>query len=200
MTDWLTVHLCLDMQRLFAPGGIWATPWMERVLPNVVRVAEAFCPRNIFTRFIPPQYAGDMPGVWQHFYRKWHEVTRAELPLEQLDLVPTLASHATSGNIFDKPVYSAFADGRLHQWLQEKRVNALIVTGAETDICVLSTVLAAVDHGYQVTLVKDAVCSSSDTGHDALMTMYHERLSLQIQLATTDEILATLRDYNSLPN
>jgi hypothetical protein len=22
-----TVHLCIDMQRLFAPGGPWSTPW-----------------------------------------------------------------------------------------------------------------------------------------------------------------------------
>jgi len=27
------VHLCIDMQNIFAPGGLWATPWMERVLP-----------------------------------------------------------------------------------------------------------------------------------------------------------------------
>jgi nicotinamidase-related amidase len=34
------VHLSIDMQNLFAPGGIWATPWMERVLPAIVAVAE----------------------------------------------------------------------------------------------------------------------------------------------------------------
>jgi hypothetical protein len=30
------VHLCIDMQNVFAPGGLWATPWMERVLPAIV--------------------------------------------------------------------------------------------------------------------------------------------------------------------
>src|ERR1700760_4387672 len=34
------VNLSIDMQNLFAPGGIWATPWMERVLPAIVAVAE----------------------------------------------------------------------------------------------------------------------------------------------------------------
>lgn len=29
-----TVHLCLDMQRLFGRDGPWPTPWMERVLPK----------------------------------------------------------------------------------------------------------------------------------------------------------------------
>ena len=30
-----TVHLCIDMQRLFSDEGPWATPWMTRVLPVV---------------------------------------------------------------------------------------------------------------------------------------------------------------------
>jgi hypothetical protein len=34
------VHLSIDMQNLFSAGGIWATPWMERVLPAIVAVAE----------------------------------------------------------------------------------------------------------------------------------------------------------------
>ena len=32
------VHLCIDMQRIFAPGGLWATPWMERVLPTIASI------------------------------------------------------------------------------------------------------------------------------------------------------------------
>ena len=192
MADWQTIHLCLDMQRLFAPGGIWATPWMERVLPNIVQIAEAASPRNVFTRFIPPEHASDMPGVWQAFYERWRTVTRAELPLEYLALVPELERFSSSGKVLDKKVYSAFADGRLHAWLQDKKVNALVITGAETDVCVLSTVMAAVDLGYHTTLVRDALCSSSDAGHDALMTMYHERLCLQIQLTNTSGILDRL--------
>ncbi|MGY4466887.1 nicotinamidase-related amidase [Bradyrhizobium sp. LB9.1b] len=42
-----------------------------------------------------------------------------------------------------------------------------MITGAETDVCVLSTVLGAVDLGFRVVIVKDALCSSSDVGHDA---------------------------------
>ena len=29
-------HVCVDMQRLFAEPTDWATPWMRRVLPQVV--------------------------------------------------------------------------------------------------------------------------------------------------------------------
>jgi hypothetical protein len=30
------------MQRIFAKGGIWETPWMERVLPIIVEIAERY--------------------------------------------------------------------------------------------------------------------------------------------------------------
>jgi nicotinamidase-related amidase len=50
-------HLCVDMQNLFRPGAPWATPWFERVLPNVVALTRAHPERTIFTRFIPPQRA-----------------------------------------------------------------------------------------------------------------------------------------------
>jgi nicotinamidase-related amidase len=53
----------------------------------------------------------------------------------------------------------------------EWSADGLIVTGSETDVCVLSTVMSAVDLGYRVILVRDAVCSSSDAGHEALLSL-----------------------------
>ena len=63
-----------------------------------------------------------------------------------------------------------------------------MVSGAETDVCVLSTVLGAVDLGLRVVMVQDALCSSSDTGHDALMTMYRMRFNEQIDLVSAGEL------------
>ena len=64
-----------------------------------------------------------------------------------------------------------------------------MITGSETDVCVLGTVLGAVDVGYRVIIVRDAICSSSDRGHDALMEVYHSRFSEQIETVNADEIL-----------
>ena len=55
--------------------------------------------------------------------------------------------------------------------------------------------LGAIDRGYRVVVTTDAVCSSSDRTHDALMTLYHERFSEQIETATSEIVLAnSLRD------
>ena len=52
------LHICVDMQRLFADDTDWHTPWMERVLPNAVRIVEAHSAQTIFTRFIPAEEPG----------------------------------------------------------------------------------------------------------------------------------------------
>jgi nicotinamidase-related amidase len=66
----------------------------------------------------------------------------------------------------------------------------VVVTGSETDICVLSTVMDAVDLGYRVIVVEDAICSSSDEGHERLVAHCHERLDQQVEIASSDAILA----------
>ena len=78
--------------------------------------------------------------------------------------------------------------GLLHL-LSKRRTDALIVTGAETDVCVLAAVLGAVDFAYRVVLVADAICSSSDETHDALLTLYHQRFAQQIETVDTETLL-----------
>jgi nicotinamidase-related amidase len=184
-----TVHLCIDMQRIFAPGGPWATPWMERVLPVVAELAGRFPERTVFTRFITPMHSADMPGMWQRYYRRWRETTRERIDPQLLDLVSPLAELAPPAVVIDKSRYSAFAEPLLLRHLQERGADGLIVTGSETDVCVLATVLGAVDLGYRVIVVRDAICSSSDEGHDALLRVYHRRYSEQIETADAEDVL-----------
>ena len=92
--------------------------------------------------------------------------------------------------MIDKTRYSAFAEPGLIEHLRQREADALIVSGSETDVCVLATVLDAVDIGYRVIVVRDAVCSSSDEGHDILMRLYNTRYSEQIETADAAAILA----------
>ena len=184
-----TIHLCVDMQRLFSAEGPWPTPWMHRVLPIVTELASRHPERTVFTRFIPPMRAADMPGMWQRYYRRWKAATREQLDPALMELLPPLASLCPPATVIDKTRYSAFVERRLFQHLQSREADGLIVTGSETDVCVLATVLGAVDLGYRVIVVRDAVCSSSDEGHDALMTLYHQRYTEQIEVADAATIM-----------
>jgi nicotinamidase-related amidase len=176
------VHLCVDMQLIFASGGIWETPWMERVLPTIAEIAARYPARTIFTRFITPLSPEEAPGQWRPYFERWKIATRQSLGASQLDLVPELARYVPPATVVDKATYSAFFRSPLATHLVEKQVRTVIVSGAETDVCVLSTVLDAVNIGFRVVIVEDALCSSSDAGHDALMTMYRLRFNEQIDL------------------
>jgi nicotinamidase-related amidase len=185
-----SVHLCVDMQRLFTAEGPWPTPWMEKVLPNVVRLAERFPERTVFTRFIPPLRAEAMPGTWRLYYDRWRNTTREHLDPRLLELVPPLAKLGPPAHVVDKTRYSAFALTTLSTYLQARGVDTLVITGSETDVCVLATVLGAVDRGYRVVLVTDGVCSGSDEGHDCLLTIYRNRYSEQIETADSATVLS----------
>ena len=163
---------------------------MDRVLPQIVRVARRFAPRTIFTRFIPPRRPDDMPGAWRRYYERWRNVTRENLDPQLLELVEPLAQLTPPAGVHDKMVYSPFTNTDLGAKLRQMRADTIVVTGAETDVCVLATVLGAIDLGYRTVLVRDAVCSSSDAGHDALITMFQERFTEQLAVADADTLLA----------
>lgn len=184
-----SVHLCVDMQRLFSADGPWPTPWMDKVLPVVVALASRHPERTIFTRFIPPERPEQMPGMWRRYYARWRVATREVLPLELLALMPPLAALCPPATTIDKTRYSSFAEPGLITHLQRREVDTLIVSGSETDVCVLATVLDAVDIGYRVIVVRDAICSSSDEGHEMLMRLYHTRYTEQIETADAETIL-----------
>ena len=182
------VHLCIDMQNIFSKSGLWATPWMERVLPTIDAIVSRYAERTVFTRFITPERAEDRPGQWQRYFAHWDHATRRNLHGDELELVPAMARHAPPAIVVDKPFYSAFVRSSLYDLLLGKRVATVVVTGAETDVCVLATVLSAVDLGFRVVVVEDALCSSSDLGHDALMTMYRTRLQHQIDVVSAEQL------------
>jgi nicotinamidase-related amidase len=135
-----------------------------------------------------------MPGTWQCYYEKWKDATLERLDPHWLDLMPPLARLVPPAAVIDKSRYSAFSESGLLHELIKRRVDALIVTGSETDVCVLATVLGAVDRGIRVILVRDAVCSSSDEGHEAMLRICHDRFSEQIETADAQEVLSVWTD------
>jgi nicotinamidase-related amidase len=178
---------------MFAEPTEWHTPWMERVLPNVVAIVELDPPRTIFTRFIPARSSDDIGGAWRRYYRKWDSMTRDRLDPRLIDLVPGLSRFVPPAAIEDKPVMSAW-HGSLHARLQSAGVDAVIVSGAETEVCVLASVMGAIDLGYRVIIVADAICSGADSTHDAMIEIYESRSGMQVETVTTADLVAARID------
>ncbi|TPE51634.1 cysteine hydrolase family protein [Amaricoccus solimangrovi] len=185
-TDW--VHLCVDMQRLFWPGTDWGLDWMPRIAPRVAAFCERHPGRAIFTRFIPLRRASDGEGTWQAYYEKWDAMTLDRLAPGMVDLIPELERAAADAEVIDKHVYSPWVETDLDDRLRARGCRTLVVTGGETDMCVLSTVLGAVDRGYRVLLARDGLCSSSDEAHDATLDLFRRRFRLHVEIVALADL------------
>lgn len=183
------VHLCIDMQRMFVEDTPWRTPWAQRVLPVLVGLCERKAERTCFTRFIPAARPGVGRGTWRAYWQRWPEMTLEAMGREMTDLAVELQPFVPPAQVLDKQIYSPWTGTGLDADLRRSGVDTLVVTGAETDVCVLSTVLGAVDLGYRIIVVTDALCSSSDETHDGLIELYHRRFGQQVETAQSAELL-----------
>jgi nicotinamidase-related amidase len=134
-----TVHVCVDMQRIFSAEGPWPTPWMDRVLPVVAALANRHPERTVFTRFIPPERPDQMPGMWRRYCRRWRVATRERLDLRLLELMPPLAALARPRPLSTKPLFR-LRRPRMIEHLRRREADAPIISGSETDVRVLATV------------------------------------------------------------
>lgn len=187
------MHICVDMQRIFADDTEWHTPWMDRIVPNVVSIVARQVEHTAFTRFIPLKEPGEGHGTWQRYYERWPMMTLDALAEGMIDLVPELVGYAPPAWVIDKRLYSPWTTTDLHPRLRQAGIDTLVISGGETEVCVMATMIGAIDLGYRVILVTDALCSSADETHDAMMRIYESRFGMQMETATTDEVLEAWR-------
>lgn len=183
------VHICVDMQRMFMPPGPWAVEWFPETLPKVIRLTERRPARTIFTRFIPALRPGEGNGQWRGYYERWAQMTLENAGMEIIELAPDLKGFVPPARQFDKPVYSPWFDGRLQRALAAEEVDTVIVSGGEADMCVLATLLGAIDFGYRTVLAEDAICSTSDEAYDSIVRLFTKRYSHHVEVGPVDEIL-----------
>lgn len=188
------VHICVDVQSMFAADTDWHAPWLGKVLPAIEAIVARDPAHTIFTRFIPPIQPDQAPGAWRAYYQRWPKMTRAQLPEEMLEIVPLLRRYIPPATELNKTIYSPWLQTELHPGLTRQGVDTLIVTGGETDICVLATVMGAIDLGYRVILPTDAVFGSADQTHDAALTLYQSRFGQQLTACTTQDLLDNWAD------
>jgi len=188
--DEQALHICIDMQQIFLEPGPWYAEAGLAILPKIEQLVHARNLPTFFTRFITPSTATEAMGSWQTYYEFWHQVTKEEAGEEWLALHPTLQKFAKSENTFDKTTYDAFASGLFRSSIEKANPSALIFSGIETDVCVLGTVLTAVDLGFRTIIAQDAVTSSDLNSHKACCELLFPRYSQQIEIATVAEILS----------
>lgn len=184
------MHLVIDMQRLFAEHPDWAVKDIGRIRKEVQWLAEHKPGRTLWTRFIPAQNAGAAKGSWRKYYEAWPTATLDGGGAGYVDLLPEHRTLAGKAAIFDKTVFSAFGNEKLVAALASAGTETLILSGVETDVCVLATALDAIDAGYFVVLARDALTSYSPEAHQAVLDVIAPRYAPQLVVMTHAELEA----------
>ena len=180
------LHIVVDMQELFRSHPEWGTQALTGIVPPILRLLAAKPDNAWFSRFIPAQRADQADGTWQRFYRRWHSVTLDQLEPGQIDVIHELRPWAKRA--VDKSGFSALGNAELHK--AAHAAGQVILSGVETDVCVLATAFDAMEAGLRVILATDALTSASRSCHAKALDIVHDRFDEQIEVATVDQILA----------
>src|SRR5262249_17282076 len=105
--------------------------------------------------------AEDIPVVWVQ-----HESDSLQPHTESWEYVPELVRRE-SEPLVHKRYGDSFEDTELETLLAERGVGRVVVTGAQTDACVRSTLHGAFVRGYDATLVGDAHTTEDLTAYGA---------------------------------
>ena len=109
------------------------------------------------------------------------------------DIIPELAPGAGEV-VLDKPGKGAFWATDLENILRNRGIEALLVAGVTTEVCVSTTVREANDRGYRCAVIREACASYFPEFHAAALAMIHAQGGIFGWVAQLDAALAALRD------
>ena len=139
-----TALLVIDVQK----GVVAGSPNRDSVIGNI-------------STLVDKARAEDVPVVWVQ-----HSDEGLERGSEEWEYVPEL-TRLDSEPLVHKSYGDSFEATDLEERLAERGVGRLVVTGAQTDACIRSTLHGAFVRGYDVTLVGDAHTTEDLTEYGA---------------------------------
>ena len=201
-----TALLLVDVQNDFLPGGALAVPQGDEILPVINQLMDAA--ELIFATqdWHPPNHGsfaaahkgakpfeqGQLDGLPQTFWpthcvQEEHGARISEaIELSRVDCVCTKGENPLVDS------YSGFFDNgrrqttQLHEKLQERRVDALLVCGLATEYCVKFTVLDALRLGYRVRVIRDGCRGLED---EAAEQAFSEMQQAGAEIVTSTVVL-----------
>src|SRR6266849_2837289 len=194
-----TAHIIVDLQNGFMePGAAVEIPQAREIVPNVNRISAAVRAAgglNVFIRYLIDDTAITQWSTWFTYFTT-PERRRALNETfcrgcHGFELWPELEVQ-TKALIVDKTRFGAFVPGSsdLHDILQARGIDTLIVTGTATNVCCESTARDAMQMNYKVIFVADGNAASSDAEHNATLNNMATHF---VDVMTTDEVIGVLQ-------
>ncbi len=131
-----TALLIIDVQNFYFPGGALPLKGPENAAINI---------KKILTKF---RSAGDPVIHICHIVKKGGEIYKILEPEKD-------------EKVFYKAHANSFRETRLLEYLREKNIGTLVITGMQTHMCVEAAVRAAADYGFKCIVISDG-CATRD--------------------------------------
>jgi nicotinamidase/pyrazinamidase len=147
--------IIVDVQNDFCPGGALAVPQGDEVIPTINRLLKQSWLSVATMDWHPAEHSSFEPhgGPWPpHCVQGTTGAElHPELDADSIQLTITKASH------HDKDAYSGFDGTDLAHILREKGITRVVVCGIATDYCVKATAHDALEEGFEVVVLEDAI-------------------------------------------
>ena len=173
-----TAHVVVDMQNGFLePGAPVEVPLAREIVPNVNAISAAVRAGggiNVFLRMTVDEQSRQGWSNWFEHFHTPQSTVRFEDAFRPgghhwslwsgLDVAP-------ADVMVDKRRFGAFVLGasQLHEELQARGIETLIISGTLTNCCCESTARDAMQMNYKVIFVTDANAALTDAAHNATL-------------------------------
>ncbi|MBI3513022.1 MAG: cysteine hydrolase [Proteobacteria bacterium] len=198
-----TAHVVVDLQNGFmAPGQVGEVPIAREIVPNVNRVSQALRAAGGLVVYIQNTIDDATRSGWSNWATYFSTPARAARMNEAFK--PGSYGHAIWDGLEVLPEdlkvlkrrFGAFVPGAsdLHEILQARGINTVIITGTVTNVCCESTARDAMMMNYKVVFVSDGNAAFTDAEHNATLG---NMAMLFADVMTTDEVAAKLAGTRS---
>jgi ureidoacrylate peracid hydrolase len=172
-----TAHIIVDLQNGFMePGATVELPVAREIVPNVNEICKAVRDAggvNVFIRYLIDE---ETQVTWSSWFQDFASPQRRQAMIE---------------------TFGAFVPGssELHEILQARGIDTLIITGTATNVCCESTARDAMQMNYKVIFIADGNAALSDAEHNATL---NNMVTLFADVMTTGEVVGFLGTANAM--
>jgi ureidoacrylate peracid hydrolase len=193
-----TAHLVVDLQNGFmAPGQPAEIAEAREIVPNVNRISAALRAAGGLVVYIQNTIDDAAKLGWSNWFVYMSGKKREDAMFAAFAegsyghaLWPDLEILSEDVRV-NKRRFGAFVPGSssLHDVLQARNIDTLIITGTATNVCCESTARDAMMMNYKVIFVSDATATFNDEEHNATLGIM---LAMFADVMNTDEVVARL--------
>ena len=177
-----TALLVIDMQNSFVKQGAghaWI-PEAASTCENINAVAEALRQAGGSVVWVMNTFTEESVVSWSHFHKELS--TSATFALRSAAMRAGSFGHALYADLKPQPLdlhllktrYSALSPGSsdLHQQLQTRHINTLLIAGTATNVCCESNARDAMMMNYRTLMLSDGCSAATEEAHFATLNNF----------------------------